>query len=72
MISVEDKIKQVIKIEQKYISEKRSFAKISGSLALANFCRQKIGSNASEALLVICLNTKNGSVAKFYQNVYLV
>lgn len=60
---MEDKIKQVIKIEQKYISEKRSFAKISGSLALANFCKEKIGNNASEALLVICLNTKNEIIA---------
>ena len=60
---MDGKIKKVIKIEQKYITEKRAFVKISGSLALAGFCKEIIGNNASEALLVMCLNTKNEVIA---------
>ncbi|EKR9302794.1 DNA repair protein RadC [Enterococcus faecalis] len=53
---------QVYKIEQKKVYEKEKI-KITSSIKLANFCKEKIGNNASEALLVICLDTKNNIIA---------
>ncbi|WP_220473938.1 hypothetical protein, partial [Mycobacteroides abscessus] len=50
-------IKNVLKIEQKYISEDRSFYRVTSSVGLANFATNLIGNNASESLLVMCLNT---------------
>ena len=56
-------IKNVLKIEQKYISEDRSFYRVTSSVGLANFATNLIGNNASESLLVMCLNTKNEVIA---------
>ncbi|MCH0374519.1 JAB domain-containing protein, partial [Enterococcus faecium] len=52
-----------LKIEQKYISEDRSFYRVTSSVGLANFATNLIGNNASESLLVMCLNTKNEVIA---------
>ena len=41
-------IKNVLKIEQKYISEDRSFYRVTSSVGLANFATNLIGNNASE------------------------
>ena len=53
------KMKSVLKIEQRYISEERSFYKIHSSIQTANLARSIIGENASESFLVMCLNAKN-------------
>lgn len=56
-------VKQVMKLEQKFFSEKRSFYKIGSSYSCAMFCKEILQDNASESLLVICLNTKNEIIA---------
>ncbi|WP_206668837.1 hypothetical protein [Staphylococcus aureus] len=52
-----------MKIEQKYISEDRSFYRVTGSVGLANFATNLIGNNVRESLLVMCRKTKNELLA---------
>lgn len=52
-------MKSVLKIEQRYISEERSFYKIHSSFQMADLACSIIGGNASESFLVMCLNVKN-------------
>lgn len=59
----EQAIKQVVKIEQRYVCEQRSFYKAVSSCGMAQFAEDIIGHNASESLLVMCLNTKNEVIA---------
>ncbi|MHC5250368.1 JAB domain-containing protein [Enterococcus sp. LJL90] len=58
-----EKMKQVIKIEQKFIAEERSFYRVTTSLSLADFISKEIGNNASESLFVACVNTRNQIIA---------
>lgn len=55
--------KSVLKLQQVYVGEEKSYYKVGSSFGLANYASEQIGHNSSEALLVLALNTKNEVIA---------
>ena len=55
--------KQVYKIEQVFIEEEAPLYRILTPFDVKDFAKGKIGNNASESLLVMCLDTKNRVIA---------
>lgn len=51
--------KSVLKLQQVYVGEEKSYYKVGSSFGLSNYASEQIGHNSSEALLVLALNTKN-------------
>ncbi|MFR3362674.1 MAG: JAB domain-containing protein [Enterococcus canintestini] len=55
--------KSVLKLQQVYVGEEKSYYKVGSSFGLSNYASEQIGNNSSEALLVLALNTKNEVIA---------
>lgn len=55
--------KSVLKLQQVYVGEEKSYYKVGSSFGLSNYASEQIGHNSSEALLVLALNTKNEVIA---------